>query len=209
MIFAAVWGVLQLTVLGSFTRTVRVRAVLGAIAVGFYACAAVAVGLQWGVTRVAAVVSGGELEAVVLTAGFTIDPLIEEVVKITPLLVAGWWLRSKSQWGVTDFVLIGSAFGAGFGLFEAFARTGQNLAKFKPFPSGGYTQTSLDPARIPDFGDIVTSWLPRPVDQPGLFNLETGPTVAPHIVWSSLAALGIGLFFRLKNPARFLFWVWC
>jgi hypothetical protein len=47
IVFAHIWGVVvQLIVLASFARTVRVRTVLMAIAAGFYECAAGAVFLN-------------------------------------------------------------------------------------------------------------------------------------------------------------------
>ena len=38
IVFAQLWGVIQLIILGSLSRTVRVRTVLAAMAVGLYAC---------------------------------------------------------------------------------------------------------------------------------------------------------------------------
>ncbi len=46
LVFAHVWGVIQLVVLGSLTRTMRVRTVLMALAVGLYLCAPLSVLLQ-------------------------------------------------------------------------------------------------------------------------------------------------------------------
>ncbi len=202
MIFAAVWGVIQLTVLGSFTRTVQARVVLGSIAVGFYACAIVAVGLQWGFTRLAASLFDVDVNDVVASAGFTVDPFIEEFIKIAPLLIAGFWFRSKQQWGVTDFVLVGSAFGAGFGLFEAFARYGQFLSKFTTFPGGHVRPNSFFPPFIPNFSGVISSWIPAPVTSVDI--IEPAPDVAPHVVWSALAGLGVGLFFKAKSPIKMI-----
>ena len=46
IVFAQVWGVIQLLALGSLTRTVRVRTVITAMALGLYAVAPVAVIIQ-------------------------------------------------------------------------------------------------------------------------------------------------------------------
>ncbi len=188
--------------MGSFTRTVRVRTVLGAIGTGFYACAIVAAGLQWGVTRLAASLFGVGLDGVVASAGFTINPFIEELAKIAPLLAAGWWLRSKQQWGATDFVLMASGFGAGFGLFEAFGRYGQFLSTFTPFPGGYVRPSSFFPPFIPNLSGTIFSWIPAPVTKVDVSAVE--PDVAPHMVWSSIAGLGIGLFFKTKTRFRIL-----
>ena len=196
------WGVLQLSVLGSLTRTVRIRSVVGAVAVGFYACATVSAGLQWLLTRLAVQFLDAGLNDVVITAGYTVDPIIEEVVKVVPLLAAGWWFRSKSQWGVTDFVLMGSGFGAGFGLFEMFARYGQFLSRFSDFPGGFVRPNTLTPPFIPNWSNTVTSWLPASVSQLDLSAIEDAPAMAPHVVWSSIAGLGVGLFFKAKTRFR-------
>jgi hypothetical protein len=46
MVFAQVWGVLQLAALGSLARTVRLRTVFLALLVGLYACTAVVLPMQ-------------------------------------------------------------------------------------------------------------------------------------------------------------------
>jgi len=202
MILAAVWGLLQLTALGSFTRTVRVRAVVSGVGVGFFACAPGAALLQWTWTRIAATAFGFSTSDVVQWAGVTIDPFVEEIVKVAPLLVAGWWFHSKAQWGVTDFVLMGSAFGAGFGLFEAFVRHGHYLSKFISFPGGHVRPNSLSPPFIPELGGIVTSWIPASVSNLDLDAIGDVPEIAPHVVWSGIAGLGVGLFFKASKRSR-------
>jgi hypothetical protein len=39
IVFAHVWGVVQMIVFGSMARTIRARTALTAMAAGFYACA--------------------------------------------------------------------------------------------------------------------------------------------------------------------------
>ena len=85
IIFAHVWGVLQLIALGSFARTVRIRTVLMGMVSGLYSCAAVAVVLELAWTGLAAWITGIPLRDVVQTASFTTDPFIEELVKVLPL----------------------------------------------------------------------------------------------------------------------------
>src|SRR5260370_42613046 len=85
IVFAHVWGILQLIVLGSFARTVRVRTALTAMAAGFYACAAVAVVLELAWIRPAAWITGTPLSGIVQRASYTADPFIEEFVKLMPL----------------------------------------------------------------------------------------------------------------------------
>src|SRR5262245_61097576 len=76
MVFAHVWGSVQLVLLGSFARTVRVRTVLVAIAAGFYACAILAILLEWSWIYLAAWLIGQPTAGVIPTASYTIDPFI-------------------------------------------------------------------------------------------------------------------------------------
>src|SRR5262245_39850088 len=85
VVFAHLWSALQLVVLGSLTRTVRTRTVLTAIAVGFFACAPLAVLLQVTWIRIAASLTGAYVGGVVATASYTADPFMEEILKVLPL----------------------------------------------------------------------------------------------------------------------------
>ena len=51
MLVATVWAVAQLTVLASWSRTVRFSTLLLVVAFGAYACGVAAVVVQWGWTR--------------------------------------------------------------------------------------------------------------------------------------------------------------
>ena len=57
MAFAAFSGVLQLMVMGSWTRTVRLRMLLLSVGVGIYGCGLAAVALQFAYTRTVAAVT--------------------------------------------------------------------------------------------------------------------------------------------------------
>ena len=87
MIFAHLWGLLQLILLGSFARTVRVRTTLAAMAAGVYACATVAVLFELSWTR--------------LAARFTATPIPLALLFLAPVI--------RRQWSTTDCVLVGSA----------------------------------------------------------------------------------------------------
>ena len=82
MTVAAVCCVLQLGVLGSWGRSVRLTTLLLALGLGVYACGIVAVVLQIAWTRGFAAVTGSSLYEVVGVAAYTVDPVIEEVVKV-------------------------------------------------------------------------------------------------------------------------------
>ncbi|MFI7699068.1 hypothetical protein [Nonomuraea sp. NPDC049480] len=72
MAFAACYGVLQLTVLGWGTRSVRVLTLVLAIGVGFYGCGMTAVLLQLACTRTLSALTGQQLYGVGAVAAYTI-----------------------------------------------------------------------------------------------------------------------------------------
>lgn len=85
MLAATVYGVFQVFALTSPTRTIRLRTALLAIAVGVYACGVLALALE--LASVHAIVAMSELEMpdAVRRASYTIDPVLEELVKVVPL----------------------------------------------------------------------------------------------------------------------------
>ena len=68
IVAAYVWGVLQLIVLGSFARTVRIRTVYAALAVGLYLVVPLTVVLQASWTGLFAPVLGMSAPELVRTA---------------------------------------------------------------------------------------------------------------------------------------------
>ena len=76
IVFASLWSVMQLTVLGSMARTVRVRTVITALLVGLYACALLAVLLQAAFSRPAAWLSGMNYFLFRDMATHSVDPFI-------------------------------------------------------------------------------------------------------------------------------------
>jgi hypothetical protein len=203
MAFAACWGVLQLAVLGWGTRSVRAGTLLLAVAAGCYGCAVLAFALEFAWTRVVAAVTGASVTSAVRTAGYTVDPFVEEAVKVLPLVVAVLLLRGRRPWALTDFVLLGAATGAGFGLLEALARFGHRTADAAGVGDGWLLPTATDPPLVPGPLTTLTSWLPAPVNAEYVGSLGGGPGTNLHLAWSAVAALGVGLFVRLDGPVRF------
>src|SRR5688572_12727858 len=99
MAVAAVWGVLQLFAISSPTRSVRLSTVLLALAVGVYGCGVATALVEFAYTRVYAEQSGRSLVTVVNTTSYTVAPWVEELLKVSPLLLAGLSLRVRRQWG--------------------------------------------------------------------------------------------------------------
>jgi PrsW family intramembrane metalloprotease len=196
MVLAQLYGVVQLMVLGWAARTVRWRVLLLASVAGIYVSAPVAVLLQTGWTRVFAELSGIPLVDVVQLAAYTVDPFIEETVKLLPLLAL--WLLAASvrrQWGLTDFVLAAAALGAGFGLTEELLRFSGEAGRAIALPGGGFLlAVGFSGPTVPGLGQILGAWLPVGVGSSGLF-AGGGPAdgIDIHLVWSAIAGLGLGL----------------
>ncbi|MET7760859.1 PrsW family glutamic-type intramembrane protease [Streptomyces sp. NPDC005393] len=136
MVAATVYGVAQLLILASPTRSVRISTALLTIAVGVYGCGLAAALLELAYTRSVAEVTGDSLTKVVETASYTVDPVIEELIKVMPLVLIGWNIKIRRQWGLTDHVVLGAGLGAGFGLLEALARFGLDADRAIAHPAG-------------------------------------------------------------------------
>ncbi|MFE6172909.1 RNase A-like domain-containing protein [Streptomyces sp. NPDC056464] len=203
MAAAAVWGVLQLFALSWPTRSVRLSTVLLAMAVGVYGCGVATALVQLAYTRIYAEQSGQSLVTVVNTTSYTVAPWVEELLKVSPLLLAGLSLRVRRQWGLTDFVVVGAALGAGFGLLEAVLRFGLDADRAIPRGEGWIVPDSLSPPYVPGLGQVMTSWLPAPFSQ-----LDVGGTPVTetftHLVFTAMAGFGVGLLWRTRGWVRLL-----
>lgn len=193
MVLAHGWAVLQLAVLGSLARTVRVRTVLLGIAVGLYVCAPAAVLVQLAWTRLYAAVTGTSLATVVATASYTLDPAIEEVVKVLPLVALLGLPTVRRQWSLTDWVLVGAAIGSGFGLAENLLRFSHLAGRTIDAQGGWVIATNLATPTVPNLGSALTSWLPDGVATGGLFGAGPADAINVHLVWSAVAGFGVGL----------------
>jgi hypothetical protein len=205
MMLAACYGVLQLAAVGSLTRSVRVMTLLLAVAVGIYGCGFVAVVLQFVYTRSVAMVTGTPIAEVVRTASYTVDPVIEEVVKVLPMALLALNTRIRAQWGLTDYVLLGAGTGAGFGLVEGLLRFSTQARATTGNAFEGWT-VRLDSVgyHVPGPFEIITSWLPAPVTAGDRYVLLGGPMTHQHAVYSAFAAFGVGLVLLGKGWQRLL-----
>jgi hypothetical protein len=193
MVFAACWGVVQLAVLGSAARSVRAGTLLLAVGAGVYGCGILAVIVEYAWTQGYAHASGAPLYEVVASASYTVDPFVEEIAKVVPLLLLAWGARARWQRGLTDYLLLGAATGAGFGLLEAVMRFGTRAGTAVRMPDGWVLPISLSPPTVPAPAAAVGSWLPAPAGGNGLLSLSVGSGTNLHLAWSALAGLGVGL----------------
>ena len=114
-----------------------------------YACGVLTLVLELASTRTLAALADIPLADAVKRASYTIDPVLEELVKIAPLVLIGLNVRSRLQHGLTDYVVLGAGLGAGFGLLEATARFGMDADQAVPLAGGGWILPNLTPPYIP------------------------------------------------------------
>jgi len=116
-----------------------------------------------------------------------------------------WNVRIRRQWGLTDFVVLGAALGAGFGLLEAVARYGLDTARAIPHPAGGWViPDSLRAPYIPGPGQALSAWFPAPHGALELGDRTPDAATSPHLVYSALAALGVGVLPHRRSRPRVL-----
>ncbi|MEP7081590.1 MAG: PrsW family glutamic-type intramembrane protease [Chloroflexota bacterium] len=146
-----------LILLGSLTRTVSLRILLVLFLTGAF---------LMGVMLVAGIFLAplGDL------ASGLIGPLLEEVLKIAPVVYLLWRWRARQTWwlGATDVLLMAAVSGAGFGIVEdAHIR-----AKF------GW------PAQI--------DWLP-------VTEIVGSRVIPGHAIWTTIAGAGLGLALMVRH----------
>lgn len=203
MAAAAIWGVLQLFLLSSLTRSVRLSTVLGAFALGVYGCGVLAALVELAYTRTMADHSGRVLAEVVKTTSYTVAPWVEELVKVAPLLLIGLHVKVRRQCGVADFTVLGAALGAGFGLLESVLRYSLDVKRAIPRDGGWVIPDSLSPPFVPGPGKVFTGWIPAPAGPIDLGHVGATTTFS-HLVWSATAGFGVGLLWRSRSWWRLL-----
>ncbi|MFC8999744.1 RNase A-like domain-containing protein [Streptomyces rochei] len=203
MAAAAVWSVLQLFAVAWPTRSLRLSTVLVAFAVGVYGCG-VATGLiEFAYTRLYADRSGLSLVTVENVTSYTVAPWVEELVKVSPLLMVGLNIKVRRQWGLTDYVVAGGALGGGFGLLEAVLRFGLDADRAIARDGAWVIPDSLFAPYVPSPDQVFTAWLPAPFGQLSTGAVPTTETFT-HLVWTSVAGLGAGVLWRGRGWIRFL-----
>ncbi|MFI2204699.1 PrsW family intramembrane metalloprotease [Streptomyces sp. NPDC020192] len=201
MAVAAVWGVLQLFAVSWPTRSVRLSTVLLALAVGVYGCGVATALVELAYTRLYSDQSGQSLATVVNTTSYTVAPWVEELIKVSPLLLVGLSPKLRRQWGLTDFVVLGAALGDGFGLLEAVLRYGLDAGRALVRGGGWIIPDSLSPPYVPGPGQVFTAWLPAPFSQVDMIG-PPGTQTFSHLVWTAMAGFGVGVLWRGRRWTR-------
>ena len=196
IIFAHVWGTIEMALLGSFARTLRLRTVLLALAAGFYLIEPFTLLLEYTWIKAASGISGIPVGQVLGFAGYAVDPFLEELVKLSPVALALLLLPSaRRQWSLTDCVLLAAATGAGFAVAEDLFRFSAAAGKANPNGSGWTLATSMALPFVPGFLTSLTSWLPPGVVPDDVFfpGSPSHPWIDLHLAWSSIGGLAVGL----------------
>src|SRR5689334_12609820 len=174
MVIAQFYGVLQLVILGSPTRTIRWRVVLLAFLAGVTVCVPLALLLEMVWTRLFAGMTHQSFIDALDIAGYSVDPFIEEVVKLLPLMIACLIPAVRRQLGLVDIILICAALGAGFGLTEFILNMSHRFDRAidARFQDVWYMQIGVfGVGVVPGLGKTLTSWLPSGVSATGAFDL--------------------------------------
>ncbi len=191
IIFAQVWGVVQLIALTSMARTVRVRTVFAAMAVGFYAIGPVTAFIQLSWIHLAAPLIGMPPAALQGIASYSVDPFIEEAMKLLPLAILMLIPAIRRQWSVSDCVLIGAATGSGFGLTEHLFRYAANPGAAEGVSGGWVLSIGNFNVLVPGIFRTLTSWIPN-----GTFFHSDPIIINWHLAWSAIGGLAVGLIVR-------------
>jgi hypothetical protein len=195
IVFAHVWGVLELIALSALTRTTRVRTILAALVAGLYTCSLVALLLQLTWTRAAATLTGEPLDGIVMLASYTLDPFIEELVKLMPLAVLIWVIPNvRRQWSISDCVLVGAATGSGFGLAENLFRYSGAVHQSISVYGGWLVTIGLSSSTVPSLTSSLKSWLPSGAVVQDSLSISPVPHNL-HLAWSALGGLAVALIF--------------
>jgi hypothetical protein len=211
IIFAHVWGVLELLVVSTVTRTIRARTVLTGIAAGLYGCSLAALTAQMAWTKATAWIVGRDLYQIVEVDSYTLGPIVEEAFKVLPVAVLIWLIpKLRRQWSHTDCVLLGAALGSGFGLAEDLFRYAGAVSRSVAVSGGWEIFAAFSSRNVPSLTSSLVSWLPSATIADDAVSLALKYNV--HLIWSSFGGLAVSLvlfhrerLFRGAGLAIFLY----
>ena len=210
MVVAMLYGPWQLWVLASPTRTIQFRTVSLGVLAGVAVAFPVSVGIEWAWVAAAGSWWNGYTFELVDWAGWTVDPFIEEVVRLLPLvLVMLAVAKARQQWAVTDLVVLGFGVGSGYRLAEHVARFGEEVR-------GPFAQVSNDSGWVIGLAGFrgttlvpypwvwLRQWIPEGVqiDSFGADQVMIG-THNLIAIWGTFGGLAVGLWVLSKRDGGF------
>jgi RsiW-degrading membrane proteinase PrsW (M82 family) len=198
--FTHVWAALQVFLLGTVGRTVRWRAVVLAFLTGAYGCTALTGLVQFAWILGASALLDRRVADVIAFGSWTIDPAIEELLKVAPLvLLMGLAPRLRRDLRTVDLVVLGAALGAGFGLTETLLGLWDWLGRGIWSTATGHwlLPIGINTVEVPAPLVALRAWIPDGTVDSVIWALDT-PAVTPnlHLAWSSLCGLAAGLALR-------------
>ncbi|WP_406137908.1 hypothetical protein [Streptomyces sp. NBC_01089] len=205
MVAAAIYGVLQLAVIGSPMRSLRLSTVVLTVAVGVYGSGVVAALIELGYAHAVASSATQPLVEAMGRGSYTVVPVVEELAKLAPLLLAGLNIKIRYQLGLTDYVILGAATGAGLGLYEVLLSHLLDAQHATPYPYGGWMLPgglSLSSTYIPDWHTVLSTWLPASLGSLDLSFTQPSLDTNLHLAWGAIGALGTGLLLRGRGWRR-------
>ena len=143
-------------------------------------------------------------------AGWTIDPFIEEVVRLLPLIVVLALLaRARQQWSMSDLVVLGAGVGSGFRLAEHLARHGEEVR-------GPFAEVANDSGLVLGLAGLqgtliipypwtwVRQWFPEGV-QIEWFGLLRSPIGSYNVIaiWGTLGGLALAAWLPASRVGGF------
>jgi hypothetical protein len=227
LLLADAWALMQIALLTAPWRTVGIRTIALAFCAGFGVTAPLVLFIQWAWVNAYQDITGtwsfvmffpGQL---VETAGYTVDPFLEEIGKLLPLILLMVLPRTKYRLGLSDSLVLGAALGAGFGFAEQTMRITEWVPErglsWSSFNQAWTVPFFLSTLYIPGPLKILTSWIPNATQWHSLPSFEWLGTQLEltdfhrHLVWSAVAGLGVGVLFRVRSRLRWLgalLWLW-
>lgn len=125
---------------------------------------------------------------------YTINPIIEEIVTILPIVLIARLSSLRNKLGVLDWMLLAAALGCGFQLAETGIRIVGTAQQWRFIVIGWG-----------DIGRILTTWLPERI-------MDNGLGYAGHGIAAALMGLGVGLWNKYKRWGVFVLILavaWC
>lgn len=228
-LLAHAWGLTLIGLLSLPQRTIHRRTIALAFGVGFGIVAPMTLMAQQLWMRLYARLAAPsplyylpKLDEISRKSGYTLDPFIEEIVKILPIILLLAMPRVSRRIGLTDMLVLGAALGAGFGFAE------ETMRLIYWIPQGGLRWDVTRQAwalpipsvhgdiYVPGVFKILSQWIPNPWEHDPISFRWLGRwwelhSFNHHLIWSALAGLGVGLLFRVASPLRYLgglLWLW-
>lgn len=177
-----VYSLLQVYLLCCLRCTVSGKTLFRTVLVGLYGCTVVALPIQLLSIRLLGALGASDGWT---TASYSIDPLIEEVLKVLPVILIARFVGPAM--GLADFIILGASAGLGFGFTESWLRLTRGI--------------EVDAYRLAD----LIGWVPYGRGVTGSIVLRGIPHqlgVASHMIWTAIAGFAVGAGRKLGTSRK-------